>query len=396
MRFTDRASTLLAPVRGPLDDALRALALPDGGEVSVGAVEGFYAVSDQGIVLSEALEGPGLHHPDEVEGPRGLDRWRRAMACVLEGVVCMSLPPGGPTWLRTGLAMTLADRAAPELGVVVAGLSRASGGDLGAEPRAGVAVLAAWDAEGRDGVAMARHALAADRVEVADWLRAGAWVCGAGWSLRCPDLPRPAPRDVPCLLAPWSWSRLSVQAHPRGAHIRVRGRGGVAPAWARGGEAYTGLAGACEDGARLEVEPGGPVGAWSLRSAVGFGSAFGARGLTFDFRAGGAIDIILADAFVGSMADVAQAERVGTSGMVRGRWRVVGPRTLELSDLTPVGVTVHGRDDAPFVMPAQGMGLPAQLQAMQQASWRWHVDGDAMEMSGEMFGGKVTMRTVRG
>src|SRR5690606_34490582 len=157
--------------------------------------------------------------------------------------------------------------------------------------------------------------------------------------------------DVPVALSPWSWARIEVPPHPRGGRVRVEGRGGIVPAWARAGTVFQGIAGACGDGIRLVPDVGGPVGSWEVRSVQGGVQFMGARGVVFSFLASGRFRVVLADAFVGSIAEVDASKAVGTSGVVQGRWTVEGPRTLRLRDIAPMGVTVHGRKEGSYAVP---------------------------------------------
>lgn len=391
MHIDLQAQALLEPVRATIDAGLAALGVPAPAAVRVAEVEGFFAMRGEDVVLAASLVASEQRHPDDA-GPNGLDRWRRGAASVLEGAVLAALPSGGPAWLRAGLAIHRVDRAVPELRLGPAALGRASGGDLGASPRGGVAVLRAWEAAGDDAEAKAMAAIEADKVGVKDFVDAGGWVLGSGLAAEGVVLERPAPLDIPCDLPPWSWRRLQVPAHHRGGRVRVTGRGGVAPAWAKANEAFTALAGACEDGAAFAPDAGGPVGRWEIRSAEGFGQVLGGRGVQFTFHSSGKLEVVLADAFVGGLGDVEASESIGTSGMIVGRWTVAGPRKVRLHDLAPAGVTLHGRGDEAFAMPSEGLGLAASIRAMQDGIWSWRQDAHRMWLEGQMFGGKVAIR----
>lgn len=391
MRLDPELSALLAPVHDVLSEGLARLDA-NLDAVGFGAVDGWWVRRPEGVVLSSGLLGPGIFAAGEPEGPHALDRWRRAAAALLEAAASARVAPGGPTWLREGLCIHLADRAAPSLRLVEADLWLAAVRAPGVWPRSGVAVLRAWEAAGRDAEALAREALATGRVPMPDFLEAGRWVLGAGLAAAVPGAPQPDAADVPLALLPWSWARLAVPAHPRGGRIRVEGRGGVRPAWAVGGVSFEGLAASGEGGARLVPEPGGPVGDWELRSAEGFGQIFGARGLQFTFRPGGRLDVVLADAFVGPIAAVEASARVGTSGTATGRWQIEGPRTLSLHDLVPEGMSVHGRGGRAFVLPAEGFGLGEQLRGMEGTPWRFDVEGERLVLDGQMYGSRVRIR----
>ena len=125
-----RASALLAPVRSVLDRGLGLL--PEGRvlDVTVAPCSGFYEVEGDRVVLSEALDGPGVHHPEEPASslpPR--DRWRRAAGSVLEAVSLVELarrsgldPQHDWRWL--GAAIHAADAVAPDLGLAAPDLAR--------------------------------------------------------------------------------------------------------------------------------------------------------------------------------------------------------------------------------------------------------------------------------
>ncbi|MCB9680931.1 MAG: hypothetical protein H6733_05615 [Alphaproteobacteria bacterium] len=392
MQDSERVAALLSPV----DDVVRAgldrlgvAALP----VDIAEVDGFYHL-DEALHLSAALEGPGLHHPAEPVGPAPMDRWRRAAASVLEAAVLASLPEG-PAWLRLGLALHRVDRAVPALRLAEADLQAAGAGDLTARPRGGLAVLRAWEVLGRDADAIAHEALSRGHLGTRDFLDAARVILTGGLAAAAPGLVRPCAVDVPTALGPWSWARLEVPAHPRGGRVRVVGRGGCSPAWAAADTVLEAVAVACEAGAELVPDVGGPTGRWEVRSATGFGNVFGARGVTFVFQPSGRFEVVLADAFVGSVLDREAAERVGTSGTASGRWTVQGAHALRLHDVVPVGVTVHGRDASPFVIPAEGVGMAGQLRALADAPWSWAVDDDRLTLEGRMMGGSVTLGLAR-
>lgn len=339
-------------------------------------------------------EGSTNISPELLAGVAGdpLDRWRRAVARALEAA-CEAAEcqrPGwaaAPAWLRAGLVLHQVDRAVPELGVAEAevALARRSG-DLAAHPRAGVAVLRAWDVDGR-GVERGRAAL--ERVRAAEWIEAVRWILGSGSDT-------PDPIDVPARLGPWSFAPVEVAPHPRGGRVRVRGGGGVSPAWARGGQQLQGVAGAMGAGCALIAESGGPTGSWKLASAGSFEWVFGARGVAFTFKTTGRLEVVFADAFLGSAKQVDIARTMGASGTARGRWSVAGPHLLGLHDIVPMGVTVHGRDASPdFKLPADGMGMVNAVRDMAGSTWRWRIDGDRLTLYGAMYGGPVEVRLTR-
>lgn len=382
MRFDPAAAPLLDPVRAPLEAGAVRLGVEADVEVRLGEVEGFWALQDDAVVLASALATPD-GHPDDAGG---LDRWRRAAGAVLEALVVRSLPARDPWWLALGLAIHRVDAALPELGLAPSACAAAAGADLVASPRGGLAVLRAWARAGLDAEAEALRGLA-EGVDVQRFVEAGVAVLGAEAG--------PPARDVPTALGPWSWARLEIPPHPRGGRVRVQGRGGVVPAWARAGEVFRGVAGACGEGCTLVPEPGGPVGDWEVRSAQGGVQVLGARGVVFRFRASGRLEVLLADAYVGSVAEVEAARRLGTSGVVHGRWTVDGPRRLRLHDVAPAGVTLHGRQDGGFAVPGEGTGLAAGIAAMQESAWRWTLSGEGLVLEGRMGAAPVQVRLAR-
>ncbi len=187
-RFTpdESASALLAPLGERL--AAAAARLPPGPPlaITVGEVEGFYSLQGDRLVLSEALAGPALHHPAEDNGPLPpLDRWRRALGCVLEGLALAGLAaeadrPPGEQWFWRGAAIDAADRAAPELGLAGPDLARAvERADPGRWPRSGVAVLRAWADRGEDPRVRALAAIAGRLPDPDEWLALGHHILSA-------------------------------------------------------------------------------------------------------------------------------------------------------------------------------------------------------------------------
>jgi len=200
------------------------------------------------------------------------------------------------------------------------------------------------------------------------------------------------PEDVPLELGPWSYARLKVVAHPRGARLRLQGPGGVSPVWAHGGRAYEGFAVSTARSASLRVESGGPVGDWVLKSALGGVGLLGSRGVVFRFRASGRLDVVFADAFVGGIDAVDAAQQMGTSGIVKGRWSVGGVRTLRLHELSPQSVTLHGRGEQPTAFPAGESGLVQGLQAMCESPWTWRITEGWLYLDGKVFGSSIELR----
>ena len=387
---------LLAPT---LDGVRAAAASLDDGTIAVtiGVTDGLYRLEGRTVVLSADLAGPDLHHPLDAAVDVPIDRWRRAAASVLEGTVLIGLGAVPSDWRALGYAIWKADQLYPELLIGIADLARARrSGSPGLEPRAGFAVMKALEAAGADPAERVMAWLSGVPIEPSDFLEWGAWVLSAqGVQASLPvAVPRPPAADIPITVPSWSWLPLAVPSSSRGGRITIEGPGAVADPWGIHDRALDTLAAATDGEVRLSADAGGPVGNWTLCSADGFGQVMGARGFTFEFAGSGLLQLILADAFVGPIAALEMAERVGTSGLCRGRWRVAGPFTIVLSDLDTRALTMHGHDD-PFVVPAQGLGLAQSIQAMTEQPWQWRVDGDDLWLTGMLQGSTVEVRLAR-
>ncbi len=354
------------------------------------------------LTLSEALLGPALHHPAEPVQPLPpLDRWRRAAGAVLESSVLLAeaervgaVPVDD--WVWRGLALFQVERVAPALDLASPEIAQAVvSGDLGRHPRAGVAVMEAWEILGVEPIARARQVLEGSPVSASEWLRLGQLVLdlARGPARRLPVLVgRPPERDVPCTLSPWSWGLLQVPAHQRGGFVAVEGPGTVAEPWAESGRILKTMAAATVADCSLRPESGGPVGRWSVASAQAFGQVLGARGVGFHFKSSGRCEVLLADAFVGPLASLDVGERVGTSGVVPAQWSVAGPWALRFRDVRTSHLTLHDRAADRFAVPARGFGLGEWLEALQEAPWAWQRAGDRLVLRGRMFGGDVEVR----
>lgn len=404
LRTDDRAERLLDPVRARLDAALALL--PDAPDlaVTVGDVPAWFALAGDAVVLSAGLEGPGVHHPLEPAGPLPpLDRWRRAAGSVLEAAALRELSrrahlAPGDDWRWVGAAIHAADATAPELGLALPDVALAvTTGSPGSNPRAGAAVMRAWAAQGIDPMHQARYLVDGGVVSAVEWAKLGRWVLSpeGGLGLLPVRVDRVPESDVPCELAAWSWRPLAVPAHPRGGVVRVEGDGLVEDPWGEAGVPLRTLAAAASTSCRFVPDAGGPVGAWEVASAEGFGQVLGARGIRFEFHADGRLGLVLADAFVGPLAAVAMAEEIGTSGSVSGRWKVAGRQLLRFEGIETQALTLHGRRDR-FLMPAKGFGLGEWLKALDEDAWAWQVvQADRMVMRGRMLGGEVEVRLRR-
>ncbi|MFK7928253.1 MAG: hypothetical protein AB8H79_08685 [Myxococcota bacterium] len=389
---------LLAPVVQLLERGLSAL--PEGPVVRIesGLVEGFSEWRDGVLVLSDALMGPQMNHPDEPATGLALDRWRRALAVVLEGVATRALeaqierPADRRDWRWVGWAAECVDAALPELQLGLGDLLRAARlASPGVDPRQGLAVFRAVRVEGEDPTALARRWLTEDGPSQARWLELGRWVLGAGLAAQVGvpvDLATPV--DVPVTLQPWSWMPIEVPAHPRGGWVRSEGSAVIEQSWARGSQILRTLA-ACTGGVgALSPVSVGPIGSWRQVSARGWGQMFGIRGMTWTFHGDGRLEMVLADSAAGPVEASAMADGTGTSGIAPGRWAIAGERRLTLSGLDTSRLTLHGKGSEPFVLPAGG--LSQVLQAMQGGVWRWRHEGVELYLTGPLMGGEVELR----
>jgi len=390
-----------------LDAVAEALAagverLPPGPDlrVTLGRVEGFARLEGGLLVLSERLAGPDLRHPDERDGPMPpLDRWRRALACVLEALVLRTLAEEigqapQEDWMWRGLAIEVTDRAVPEAGLAEPDLALAvATGDPGTHPRAGVAAWRAVRARGDDPWAVARQWLGGRPPGPEEWLALGTWVLGS--TGLASTLPIPVERvpaaDIPVALGPWRWQPLLVPAHPRGGRVLAEGDAAIVQPWASADQPLRTLAAAGARGGALAPDVGGPEGSWAVSSAHAFGQVFGVRGISFQLSRSGALQIVLADAFVGPVSALEVAEQVGTSGLVSGRWKVAGPWTLRFCRISDQGLTMHGRQRASFRVPTGEVGMAEWLHALEHDTWRWEDKGDKLVLRGAMMGGEVEM-----
>ncbi len=404
LQLDAEASALLEPVQDVLKKATRLL--PGGAPVAVrvGSLGRPYLVGTSHtpeVVLDRSLLGPELHVPWEpcTELPP-LDRWRRALACVLEGCALVELArrseaiPDLDDWRWVGAAIYAADMVAPDVHLALPDLAVAlSSGDLGAHPRAGVVAYLAWRQAGVDPITQAQYLIEGGVVSGQEWLKLGGWVFDTrGPMSRLPQPVTPvAPVDIPATLPPWSWRMLRVPAHRRGGFVEVDGPGAVHSPWAPAAEPLRTLAGSPEGSSRLTPSPGGPVGAWEVASAEAFGQIVGARGIRFDVRSDGRLELTLADAFVGPLAAVAMADELGTSGVTEGSWAVAGPHRLAFAGLERALLTMHGRRQG-FALPSGGFGLEPWLKALCEEPWAWKAQGDRLVLRGTMRGGAVEVR----
>ncbi len=385
-------AALLAPVRGALDQAAERLPVgPALLPVVLGEVETFWEVREDILVLDHHLAGPSLHHPEE--GPLPLDRWRRSAGAVLEALAAAHLVALGvtekPWWILRGAAVALAHRAWPELGLADSEIASARAwGDFTRHPRSG---FAAYLHAGTDPI---EQALA--------WTEtlpdAEAFLDLARWTLETDHaLPVPVGRASAVMprIGAWRFAQLRLGGGPLGGRLAVNGDGAAHPAYAPA-DAEILVILASRKRASVSVTPAGPFGSWRFASARGFGELMGARGIDFAFDARGGVEILLADAFVGPLPALEFAEEVGTSGVVRGRWSLIGEDRLRFGELVPMGITVHGRKDLDFRMPAPGAGLESYLSRLEGSAWTWRVADNELLLEGDDLGAEMTLRFVKG
>lgn len=386
LALSEPAAALLAPCRALLDTALARL--PEGPELRV-EVGGDAA---PGLLALDPALADGPVHPEGELALLPLDRWRRAAAEVLVALARASAEaaaPGQPAWAVQGTAVWLADQAAPALQLADPERLRAvATGDLGKHPRAGIAAVEAASADPW------RWLCDAPALDARAFLTLGERALDPreGAAARAPvPVRRVAGADIPVSLGPWRWQPLTVPAHRRGGRVVVEGQGAVSQPWAIGDEPLDTLAASAAEGCRLVPVAGGPLGRWELATAGGFGQVFGARGVTFDIRAGGSVHVTLADAFVGPLTALEFAETIGTSGTAVGSWKVAGDHRIRLANLTPVGVTMHGRQRERFAMPAPDGGMAGYLQAMEEGVWRWSTESGRLVLAGTMMGAPLEL-----
>jgi len=396
-----RAKALLAPVAPLIEYSMEQLPTAPPLRIRVGECEGISELEGVNLTLSSGLEGPEVHHPDEPETSLPpLDRWRRAAGCVLEAVATLSFSKHvrrnpESDWRWRGAAIFVADTVAPDLNLAQHDIALAiNTGNLAANPRGGVAVLHAWRAQGHDPMQRVQYLVGGGVISATEWLTLGRWILdpeGAGAKLPVHCL-RPAAVVLPHHLEAWSWRPLRIDAHPRGGQIHMDGEGAVEDQWVVAGAPVTMLAAATNGGCDLSAYPGGPVGTWEVASAQGFGQVMGARGITFSFKASGALEIILADAFVGPLAAVTVAGEVGTSGVVWGRWKVAGANQMGFEGIASQSLTMHGRKTDRFMVPAKGFGIGEWLKALEDGVWHWDEGANRLVMRGMMMGGAIEVR----
>jgi len=230
-----------------------------------------------------------------------------------------------------------------------------------------------------------------------EWVNIGRWVLDpAGASAALPVVcTRPPAVEPPARLPAWSWRQVHWSPGAQGGQLLLEGEGAVEESWAAADETLHTLVAATGSGCEITSGAGGPVGEWEVASAQGFGQVMGARGVSFTFKANGALEVVLADAFVGPLAAVAVAGEVGTSGVVHGRWWVCGPQAIAFGGIASHSLTMHGRRSERFMVPAKGFGLGEWLEALEEGPWAWEAANARLVMRGQMMGGMVEVRLRR-
>ena len=400
----DRARVLLAPVAPLIEYCMEQLPRVPPLRIRVGECAGICELDGRNLVLSDGLEGPGTHHPAEPKTSMPpLDRWRRAAGSVLEAVATLGfsdhvrkLP--GADWRWRGAAIHVVDALAPDLQLALPDIALAvNTANLADNPRGGIAVLRAWAAQGHDPLQRVQYLLGGGVISSQEWLLLGKWILDpAGAAAALPVMcERPPAKVLPVSIPPWSWGAINVAADARGGRVDVDGDGAVLESWIPAEVGLQTLAGATNGGCELSVSAGGPLGTWEVASAQGFGQIMGARGITFSFKESGALEIILADAFVGPLAAVTVAGEVGTSGVVWGRWSVRGIQELGFVGIASQSLTMHGRKNDRFMVPAKGFGIGEWLKALEDGGWHWEAAQNRLVMRGMMMGGAIEVRLKR-
>ncbi len=399
-----RAKALLAPVAALIEYSMELLPDSPPLTIRVGDCEGISELDGVRLTLSSGLEGPDMCHPDEPKTSMPpLDRWRRAAGCVLEAAATLGFSKHvrrnpDTDWRWKGAAIHVADTVAPDLHLAQVDIALAvNTGDLATYPRGGIAVLRAWAAQGHDPMQRVQYLIGGGVISAREWLTLGQWILDpAGAAAALPVVcKRPAASALPVRVSPWSWRLLEIPADQRGTLIHIDGEGAVDELWAVADSPLSTVAGATNGGCELSAGSGGPDGTWEVASAQGFGQVMGARGISFSFKPSGALEIVLADAFVGPLAAVTMAEEVGTSGVVWGRWNVHAAHQLGFAGIASQSLTMHGRKNDRFMVPAKGFGLGEWLKALEDGPWSWEAGGDRLVMRGMMMGGVVEVRLKR-
>ncbi|MFN7147724.1 MAG: hypothetical protein ACK4YP_28400, partial [Myxococcota bacterium] len=240
------------------------------------------------------------------------------------------------------------------------------------------------------------------------WRAFGRWLFDpAGASVGAPVVLAPTTAQPGAWeAAPLSFRRVRLAAGPAGGRLHADGAAVAEPLALPAGERATVLLASVSGGpASARLDPAGPVGPWILRSGRTDQRFGAARGIELVLRPDGVGEVTLADAFIGPATEdaLSLAARFGVSGMILGRWRLVGTdgdtATIELSDVNPVGVTVHPRGRRGFAIPAGPILGRAEGWLSRVGGTRWRVrpiEDGGVEAEGRDLGPTVVLRFAKG
>ena len=413
-------SELAHAVSPALDPALDRLSLRPG--VLPALVAGPATPSAAELPLDPTLLGPALRTPEDEAwaesapagaAPLALDRFRRTIGLILEGVALRGLAEaaGEPLsrvsahWWARGRAALAVHRADPMLGWLwpeAVDLLRTPERSLLHAPRRAAWLFHWAEGEGLDWSA------GEPPLSNVHWQRFGAWLRDPSRGPRSQSpLPLPAPRGAePCgaevELEPLSHRALRFEAGPPG--MRIQGDALPAPVLLAGGENRTVLLSSLRGGpSSLNQAPAGPVGNWMVESGSGAGRLFAAEGLDLSLDADGSAELVADNAFAGPVNDdsLKLARQFGATGSGSGSWRVLEVHdeggVLELHELSLDDVTVHPRMTRAFSLPGKSWLEPVQraMKLLSQTPLRFRTVGDKLHLEGEVNGLAVTLNLRR-
>ncbi len=394
MELDARAATLLGPFLERTTAALAKVgAVPSS--VVMGEESNFFRIEGDRVVLSRDLtRQEGFHPREQVALLPPMEASKRAAVSVVEAASLMALSkhvgqPVQEDWAWCGWAVYQASSALRGWGVAAPEVAHAvTRGDLVAHPRSGVVVCLAWEQEGIDVARRVIDVIANGvRPSSEEWLRLGAWILDReeGPQATLPVfLPKMEPLTPPADLQPWSWRRVKVGVDVRGGEIRVTGRAAVREPWCRAGEEHETIVGHTDGEGRLTMGPGAPLGAWRMASAERQEQVMSARGVTLTFSATGRFAVHLENASLGPLAGLAVQASQGARGLVEGRWRVVGQRSLGFDEFDFTSLVMPDSHQDRFAQSVSG--VPLWLQGMQQGPWGWMCRGDRLFLQGVLQG----------
>ncbi|MEL6342206.1 MAG: hypothetical protein AAFV53_03685 [Myxococcota bacterium] len=337
----------------------------------------------QGIALHPDLLGPDVYAtPDRswmAQAPKdlvplALDRWRRAAGLILEGLLLRQLartldcaPEDLPRrWWTIGWAAEQVDRLDPELGWIwpdAADLLYHPQQSLAAHPRR-AAWLFRWFHQ-TDRPLPISVPEPAPTIAAADWAAFGAWCRDPTHG---PAAAAPLPRThAPPASTPLRHTAPAMSHHPvlvvaGPAGLRIDSPQLAAPATVLGNRRALVVLGVQEEGPlHLHTQPAQLVGKWKMASGEYNGRVGAARGVELRLSRDGQVDIILANAFVGTLRGEALklAQKFGASGFGGGQWVVTdlepeyGRGELTFNELTVDHLTIHPRRGLKFALPGQ-------------------------------------------